>query len=415
MRYLHAGSRFSRGRDERSRSWQGFTVLEITIIVVVVAILASLAVVAYFRVTSKAENTEALNNLAAVRKAQVSEFAETGSYVNATDTAEINKLLPEADIQDKNFTYKIVNATSEDFAAVAERVGEDTTGEKPIEIAMYSDGHVDYAYSPGSSYGGGYGGSSGGGSGGGGSSGGGSSGGMSGGSSGSSSGGSSGSSSGGSSGGSSGDDSSDDSSSGGGSGSFVHQDLSTVLGLLQDTTNGGYYYDLVNSAGVTLSYADLGAGVLGMYIPTWWLDFYPDDPYTANTIYFNSTFLDSSWSATAIAAILVHEALHADYDHNMDTRAQEMADSLGIDVSELTWFTDPVTGEDVLSDSIQQEYLAFCQEALLWREIRGNETNAELDYVLSLYESDEELGTDLLYTAVAQTYAGYPLYELPIQ
>jgi len=169
MRYLHTASRFSRGRAARSnsgrgftplekkteglasaskprdylsklisrtalagRSLAGFTVLEITIIVVVVAILASLAVVAYFRVTSKAENTEALNNLAAVRKAQVSEFAETGSYVNATDTAEINRLLPEADIQDKNFTYKVVNATAEDFAAVAERVGEDATGEKPL-------------------------------------------------------------------------------------------------------------------------------------------------------------------------------------------------------------------------------------------------------------------------------------------
>jgi Tfp pilus assembly protein PilE len=127
-----------------SRSLTGFTVLEITIIVVVAAVLASLAVVAYFRVTSKAQDTEALNNLAAVRQAQVSEFAETGSYVNATDTAEINRLLPEADIQDKNFTYKVVNATAEDFAAVAARVGEDATGEKPIEIAMYSDGHVGY-------------------------------------------------------------------------------------------------------------------------------------------------------------------------------------------------------------------------------------------------------------------------------
>ncbi len=383
-------------------------------IVVVVAILASLAVVAYFRVTSKAENTEALNNLAAVRKAQVSEFAETGTYVNATDTEEINKLLPDVDIQDKNFTYKVVNATAEDFAAVAKRVGGDTTGEKPIEIAMYSDGHVDYTYSPGSSYGGGYGGSSGGSSGSGaGASGGGSTGGLSGGSTGSSSGSSSGGSSGDSSDGSS-DGSSGSDSGGGAGGGFAHEPLATIIGLLQGTTNGGYYYNLVNTEGTRLTYENLGSGVLGLYIPTWWLDFYPSDPYIVNTIYINS-ILDSSWSSAAIATILVHEAVHADYDHNMDARAQEMADSLGVDVTELTWLTDPVTGQQVLSDSIQQEYLAFCQEALLWREIRGSETNEELDYVLSLYESDEQWGTDLLYSAVAQAYAGYPIYELPIQ
>jgi Tfp pilus assembly protein PilE len=202
------------------RHTKGFTLIEIAGIIIIIAILVALACAAYFRVISKSEDTEALTNLAAIRKAELSKHDESGTFVNATDTKDVNDQLPSPEIQDKIFRYKVVNATEENFIAIAERI-KGGAAYKPIEIAMYADGGISQTYAPqggpASGAGGGYTPDSGGYSGGSGGSGG---GGDLGSGSGGSSGGGSGSGSGGSSGGSGGTGESGDTGGGtGGSGS----------------------------------------------------------------------------------------------------------------------------------------------------------------------------------------------------
>ena len=399
----------------------GFTILEIVIIVVVVSILATLAVVSYIRVVSKGENTEALTNLGAIRRAEHAEIANSGTFVNATDTSDVNNKLSTADIQEKIFKYKVVNATQDNFTAIAERVKPDASQEKPIVIAMYSNGDTNYTYpsgnapSQGSSGTGDTGSSSSGGSSGGSGSAGGFGGGSGGG--GSSGGGitiTGGGSVGGSSGGSTG--AIGEANSGlGFDGTQLSSDafLQGALGLLQGTTNGDYFYNLIQTNQVNVSYAPLGSNELGLFIPSYWLDFYPSDKVITHTIYINSSLENNpAWTEDAVADIIVHESMHADYDINTAAHIAETTQRLGVNSSQLNLLTDPVTDKVVLADSIDQEYKAFTQQVLFWKETKGAQTNSELDYILSEYESDQQLGTDLLYQDVASRYSGYAPYDI---
>lgn len=125
----------------------GFTLIEIVIVVIAVAILVALAIAYYYKTIAKSENTEALINLRAIREAELAAKSQSGSFFNASNTSEINEKLALADIQDKTFTYKVVNATAENFVAIAERVKKDleSISEKDlIVIAMASTGDVSY-------------------------------------------------------------------------------------------------------------------------------------------------------------------------------------------------------------------------------------------------------------------------------
>lgn len=157
-----------------------------------------------------------------------------------------------------------------------------------------------------------------------------------------------------------------------------------------------------------MEYADLG-GALGLWMPSWWPHLYDIGPYSVNTIYID-TSLSTSWSNEKLATIMIHEALHADYTHNTEKWVLDTTLRLGVDRSDLNWSFDPVAGEDVLEDSIDQEYQAFQQEAVFWKEVKGSQSDPELDYILALYEEEQALGTDVLYQAIARTYVGYPPY-----
>lgn len=394
-----------------NRSLTGFTIVEITVAVIVVAVLATFALVLYFKTVAKSQNTEALVNLDAIRKAQLSKLDESGTFVNATDTSDINKKLPTVEVQEKDFKYKIENASSQDFKAIAEPTKPDTTKSKPIEIAMNSNGDVTYTYGPGydsgfTSTGGGtsYGSGGGGGGGGGGVGGGfGISGGSSGGGGGSSGGGSSG-------GGTSGGGTGSADTSGGGSSSTPFP-LADVMAILANSTAGSYFYDLIQQNHVNIIAESMSPSLGGMFVPSWWLDFYPTDPFTPNTIYLNAD-LQYSWSKEALATILIHESLHADYVFNTDKWVAETTQRLGVNVSQLNWQRDPVTGQMVLQDSVDQEFNAFTEEVILWKEIKGSQTSAELDPLLADYEADQLNGTDLLYQEVASRYQGYASYNI---
>lgn len=385
----------------------GFTLTEWIIVVVIISILAVLAAVYYYQVVSKSEDSEALTNLAAIRKSELAVQARDGFFINASDTADVNDKLLDQVIDEKIFKYRVVNATLDNFVAIAERIHADDHRLRPIAFSMYPDGLVTVAYSGSSGYGGSGGGSGGssGGSAGGGAGGG--LGGIGGGGGGGGGVGGSGTSGGGSSGGSS-----------GGGGGIIPTPVSdtssppTITGdipdayleVLKDTVTGDYYYDLIKDKSVNLYFAAMD-GAFGMYLPSWWSDFYPSWTQTNNSILIDAP-LEGDWSEEAIATILVHEAMHADWAHNTDTWVAHTVDTLGVPESDLSWYTDPVTHEPVLGDSVFQEFHAFEAMVLFWQEVKGAQVNAELDFDLALYL----LGEDVLYAEVARRYEGYPPY-----
>ena len=62
---------------------RGFTLIELMIVVAIIGILAAIAIPNFLRFQLKAKSSEAKTNLAAIRTAEESYFAEYGSFVSA--------------------------------------------------------------------------------------------------------------------------------------------------------------------------------------------------------------------------------------------------------------------------------------------------------------------------------------------
>ncbi len=381
-------------------SRRGFTLVEIGIAVLVIGILVALASVVYLKTIAKSEDSEALVNLAAIKRAEVNKQAEAGTFVNASDTSEVNEKLDSGEIQEKIFRYKVVNATKEDFVAIAERITDGskiTTKDKPIEIAMYADGSLSYTYpsstvTSGSGYGLGgtsyagtaYGGGGGSGSGGFGVPGGFSGGGVSGGAGGGSGGGLAGSSGGTGFG----------TISGGGASvvdvsvQVVDPALSGALSALKTSTLGETLYDLIYGKSISVIYEAMGGGVLAYW------------SLSENKIAINSLLRD--WTNEALAAEIAHEATHADYTYNGDKWVAETLERHSeLSEGDLHIVTYPYY-------SLDQEYMANYQQVDVWKALKGTQSNLVLDEKEVRIDQGEDFTKAYLRTI--PSYAGLPEY-----
>lgn len=69
---------------------RGFTLLELLTVVIIVAILASLAVPQFFKVAERARAAEGVNVLGALRSAQLRYYSEYGDLTDSTANLDID-------------------------------------------------------------------------------------------------------------------------------------------------------------------------------------------------------------------------------------------------------------------------------------------------------------------------------------
>ena len=84
---------------------RGFTIVELLIVIVVIAILAAITVVAYNGIKDRAENTTAQNDLVAMAKKIELEAANSGTYATASTNTSIKITRSVFDTTENNLYY----------------------------------------------------------------------------------------------------------------------------------------------------------------------------------------------------------------------------------------------------------------------------------------------------------------------
>ena len=376
---------------------KGFTLVELSVIAGIIALLAALTLYSFHRTFQKATTTEAVINVNKIREAEKLHKIETGKFVSANNAAEINAGL-DLKINPKFYEYRVVEISEDDFLVIAKRIGEDiengAISSSAQLIVMNSSGEFKngienkYINAPltgtagtsppyndteaGNSDGttgttgtsGGTSGTSttGGGSGGGGSGGGGG---------------------GGGGGGSSGDS---------GSSTTDTQRITEALSLLQSSTNGAEAYTLIQEKSISIIFDDFSKYGITNAAAFWW-------GISNNKIYINQD--QRSAPTAAIAALIAHEATHADYSYNPQT-----------------WITftlqqhPELTQEDIHIDvtpfdSIDQEYQAFTKQVNSWNELKGTSSDMNNDGWAAIFAQ----GEDYMKTQLRSSYASQSLPE----
>ena len=116
---------------------QGFTLLELIIVIIVIGILASIALPRYIRIAEKGRAGEAKNMLSAVRSAQMRYAAQYATYAGNISTLDIN--LPAAKYYTIAATGAGSNMSDETVViATATRTGTDnpSLGSYVLNITM---------------------------------------------------------------------------------------------------------------------------------------------------------------------------------------------------------------------------------------------------------------------------------------
>jgi len=346
---------------------KAFTAVEILLAVAVVGILFGLIFAFYKSAINKAKYVEAVGTVDAISKAEEIKQMNTGEYVAAANTQEVNEKLG-LDIKPKWYNYKVIGVTDDNFIVLAEKILDDinsgSLSSEPIVIAKDRSGPVspesipptegestppDSGSPSGPSDDGGGTPSGGGGGGGGTPSGGG--------------------------------------GPGGGGRQLRYPNQTplpaSLLDFMKQAPLANTRYDLINDKHINMVYVnpdDYGVDRGGAI--AWWYginDLYGFDSsgapvfITGNTIFVNQ-YITSTYTQPALASIISHEATHADYDYN----SQVWIDATKAAHNELTDSDIHITQAPF--NSIDQEFQADAAMVQLWNVVRDGPNGALDDY-----------------------------------
>ena len=129
-----------------SSSHQGFTLLELLIVVIILGILAALALPQYLKTVERSRGSEAIIHLGAIRTGELNYYAEHRGFTADIDDLAVdnpNFLSPPPE-GTRLFDYTIEVPASNTFTASAQRIRADGT----IEIVTINEkGHITRATS----------------------------------------------------------------------------------------------------------------------------------------------------------------------------------------------------------------------------------------------------------------------------
>jgi type IV pilus assembly protein PilE len=115
---------------------KGFTLIELIVVVIVIAILASFAVPQYITSIERAKEAKAKNALGIIAQAEKMYRAENDTYVNVADgsfDATLGSYVELAEIDaDTDWDYAVTGASTTAFTATATRNGGSNNGETVI-------------------------------------------------------------------------------------------------------------------------------------------------------------------------------------------------------------------------------------------------------------------------------------------
>jgi prepilin-type N-terminal cleavage/methylation domain-containing protein len=118
----------------------GFTLTEILIVVVIVAVLATLALPMFVKTIEKAKVGEAVSNLNLIKTGQKIYFLENGFFSN--DIASLNIENPNS-ASSRYFDYATQKAGTDDFEGSAVRRGDAPSPYSGQEYTIGKDGEIE--------------------------------------------------------------------------------------------------------------------------------------------------------------------------------------------------------------------------------------------------------------------------------
>lgn len=114
-------------QQTHAKTIQGFTLIEVMITVVILAVLSAIAIPAYRGYISIARETEGHNNLATIKLAQEEYFLENNRYFPDTNGTAVSTTAgtlsaywtPGEAGADRNFDYSVISSAGTDYTATA--------------------------------------------------------------------------------------------------------------------------------------------------------------------------------------------------------------------------------------------------------------------------------------------------------
>ncbi|MGM0680275.1 MAG: type IV pilin protein [Pseudomonadota bacterium] len=122
----------------------GFTLIELMIVVAILAIVTSIAIPAYNGYIATARNTEAHNNMAALRLAEEEYYLENNTYVAGEYDAGGTKTLstgalgwsPSEPDAEQQFTYTVTAGSTGDIATSYEITAQGSGDKVPTSVTL---------------------------------------------------------------------------------------------------------------------------------------------------------------------------------------------------------------------------------------------------------------------------------------